>query len=194
MKTVNKSIVTLPQWNAAILGYPGVGDVVIQTQRDIAPNDPSWRNLIRVCVLPERASSWGGNNPNPDSAQWSDFKSWLRERIGSHLTIQSYNPLRVPTDINVIVHVYEGTDLIEKKTVIEKRIRSIFEHNSNTLGRSLARDDISDAIKFVDLERDSSIDYLTLNQPIEDIKPDSDLKFITLRNLNVLVRYTERNR
>lgn len=194
MKTTSESIVTLPQWNAAIKGYPGVGDVVIQTQRDIAPNDPTWRNLIRVCVLPEKASSWGGTNPNPTSAQWDSFIEWLSKKIGKHLTVQKWNPTKVPTDVNLVVYVYEGTDLTEKKSQLTQRINKIFEHKGNTLGRQLALDDLSDACKFVGTERDSQIDYITIMQPTENITLDSVLKFVTLRNLNILVKYTERSR
>ena len=150
--------------------------------------------MIRVCVLPERASSWGGSNPNPSSGQWDTFIKWLQPKIGSHLAVQRYNPTRIPIDVTVYVYVYEEVDLVVKRTEVEDRIRSVFKHKNGFLGRSVAIDDISDAIKFTDNVRDSSIDYLTINQPIEDIKPDSSLKFISLRNLNVVVKYTQRNR
>jgi hypothetical protein len=68
------------------------------------------------------------------------------------------------------------------------------KHKNGFLIDCVAIDDISDAIKYSADQRDVDIDYLTVVQPTEDIKPDSNLKFIALCNLNVVVKYTQRNR
>lgn len=64
-----KRFIRADEWRAGIMLFPDVADCVIMSQKDIAPNDPSWMGVVRVCVLPLNTSTWGGINPNPTSAQ-----------------------------------------------------------------------------------------------------------------------------
>lgn len=185
-----KRMVSPPDWYGNIALYPGVGDVSIMSQRDIAPNDPTWMNVVRVCILPESASTWGGVNPNPTSAKWTEFLAWASQKTRS--TIQPYNPTRIPLDINIEILVDSSQNIEAVKTKAEARVRALFKHTPGTLGKRLAVDDIADAIKLDGDVRVKGIDYSRILSPSEDIIPQSKLEYVGLKSLNILVKYSER--
>lgn len=190
MYASKKRMVSPPDWYSNIALYPGVGDVSIMSQRDIAPNDPTWMNVVRVCILPESASTWGGVNPTPTSAKWTEFLAWAATKTRS--TIQPYNPIRIPVEVNIEVLVDSSQDLKAVKAAVEARIRALFRHVPGTLGKRLAVDDIADAIRNDGDVRVKGIDYSRILSPIEDILPQSKLEYVGLKSLNVLVKYSER--
>lgn len=181
-------------WVSNIMLYPGVADATVQSQRDIAPNDPSWRNVVRVCVLPSNSATWGGENPNPDSALWRDFKEFAEERIGRHIILQSYNPRKLLIDLSVEVTVHDYMDLQETKAEIRASLINMFKRKPGMLGKRLSISDVSHVCK-VDPDTQKArqgIDYVKVISPRGDIVPTSSLEYITLNSLNVFVKYTER--
>ncbi len=186
-----KRMVSPPDWYANIGLFPGVGDVSILSQRDIAPNDSSWMNVVRVCILPESGSSWGGVNPNPRSSKWINFLKWAADK--TKCTIQTWNPERVPVVIDIEILVNRSENIEAVKAAAEKRIKDLFKHLPGTLGRSLAIDDIATAVKFDGEIKVRGIDYSKVKSPIEDIEPQSKLEYVSLKSLNVIVKYSNRD-
>ena len=187
-----KRMVSPSDWHGNIGLYPGVGDLAILSQRDIAPNDPSWQNVVRVCILPENSSTWGGQNPNPDSAVWRDFIKWARKRIRPNTTIQPWNPSKILTDIRVEVAVYDDVNTQLMKDVLVQVIKDMFKHTPGTLGKRFAVSDLDEDIKYDGDNRREGIDYVRVLSPIEDIVPSTRLEFVSPKSITVLVKYTER--
>lgn len=188
-----KRMVSPGDWRGNIGLYPGVGDITILSQRDIAPNDPAWQNVVRVCILPENGSTWGGQNPNPDSALWRDFLKWAKSRVRPNTTIQPWNPKKILVDIRVEVAVYDDVNLQLMRDTINQVIQSMFKHTPGTLGKRYAVSDLDEAIKYENREtRREGIDYVRILSPIEDIVPSTPLEFVSPKSINVLVKYTER--
>ena len=174
--------------------YPGVADCTIMSQRDIAPNDPSWMNVVRVCILPIGSATWGGDNPNPRSAIWNDFVTYAQQRIGPHITIQTYNPKKILVDLNVEVSVQDWVNLQEMKATLREAIIQLFKRKPGMLGKRFSKSDVIDVCKFIpdeDTRRDG-VDYVEVLSPTNDLEPDSKLEYVTLNSLNVFVKYTER--
>lgn len=189
----HKAWVRPDHWIGNIRNYPDVADVVIQSQRDIDPEDPSLMNMVRICVLPKNSSSWGGSNPNPKSAQWSTFIAFVREHVLDNIRIQKYNPEKILTDIDVVVYIFEGESRSTWKDRITSDISEFFRRKPGMLGRKLESSDLEDICK-LDSEgvRRSAIDYVRVLSPETAVSPRSSLEYVTPRSINVQVKYTDR--
>jgi hypothetical protein len=181
-------------WKGNIMLYPGVADCVVQGQREIAPNDPSWMNVVRVCILPSDSATWGGDNPNPRSSLWNDFRAYAQERIGPHITIQTYNPKKILIDLSVEVSVEEWVNIQEMRATLRQDIISLFKRKSGMLGKRFSKSDVVDVCKFLPNEdtRRDGVDYVEVLKPTSDLEPQSKLEYVTLNSLTVFVKYTER--
>lgn len=192
--SAKRKFISKDEWRAGIILYPDVADVVIQSQRDIAPNDKQWMGVIRVCVLPTSTSSWGGLNPNPESAQWSKFGNWL-SRFHGILEVQNWNPTKMPIDLNLEVALFSDSSgsKAQYESIIRAAVYKLFDRKPGTLGKRLAISDITEAIKFDEKDvRRKYIDYVNVLSPMKDVIPNSVLEYVALRNLRITIKYSER--
>lgn len=173
---------------AHIMGYPGVADVSIFTQKDIAPNDPRWQNTMRVCILPESVDSWGGSNPNPTSAAWSQFLDWLENQSQAMAVYQTWNPVKVFVKVETIVAVQKSVDVEEMRILILERILKLFQRKPGILGRRLSKSDIESACRL------PGVDYIEVLSPLEEIIPTDRTRYVVLDGQPIInVVHTERN-
>lgn len=182
------------EWKAAILAHAGVADCTILSQRDVAPNDPTWQNVLRVCVLPKAGSSFGGVNPNPSSAAWQRLLDTLAKYKPFHV-VQTWNPTRILINVvvEVAVHSWYTGDLRDVQTETEARINAMFKPRMGLLGRMLALDDISEAARYSGTNKLGYVDYVRVLSPTQDIYTNSNLEYIGVRSLRVSVVYSQRS-
>lgn len=182
-------------WNG-LSSFPDVADIVVEGQKDLAPEDPSWMNTVRLCVLPINSSNWGGANPNPTSAQWTRFLNYVRERCGRHLTLVPHNPEKILIDVDIEVYVFDDVDAELMQTQITQAIRKFFTRRAGVLGRSLIpHSDLDRVVKRTeDGKEREGIDYIKINNPTMDVKPTSRIEYVSPRSINVRVKHTERKR
>ncbi len=178
-------------WVSQIMLYPGVADCVVQSQRDIAPDDQRWMGVIRVCILPQ-FGTWGGvSGANPTSAKWTEFLKWISEK--TFLTIQPYNPSAIMTDIIIDVYLNSGYRKEEWQKKCETLVQKLFVRNKNTLGKRLSRSDLDDALKLDESKRRrKEIDYVIIRSPEEDVVPSSQLQYVNPRNIRINMYESER--
>jgi len=193
-----KKLIRRDEWVAAISLYPDVADVVVQGQAEIAPNDKEWMGVVRVCVLPKNTSTWGGVNPNPESAQWTKFLAWLAD-FRSPLEIQTWNPDKLQIDcvINVALYADAPGTRESNQTTLENAVLKLFERRSGLLGKRLAMSDITDRVlyDYTDVDaptRRPEVDYVNVQSPVQDVIPNTLLEYVALRNLRVNITYSER--
>ena len=186
-----RKLIRLDEWEAALRLSGGVADCAVLGQREIAPNDPAWQGVVRVCVLPESTLTLGGINPNPSSAAWTKLIKWL-ETFKSPLIIQSWNPDRILIDAEIEVKVTDDVDITTLYPILRDAVRALFKRRSGILGRRAAKDDMATAIKFNGDKLRSGIDYVTVINPTTDIVPSSRMQWVDLRNLKLSISYTER--
>jgi hypothetical protein len=181
------------EWRAAILAFPGVADCAILSQRDVAPSDPTWQLMLRVCVLAESGSTFGGVNPNPTSAAWVRLLDMLAKYKPFH-TVQTWNPTRilVPVVVEVAVHEWYTGDLRDVELRSMRKITELFKPRAGILGRMLAIDDLSDCCRIEGKQRLDYVDYVRVLSPEEDLTPGSKLEYIGLRSVRVTVVYSKR--
>lgn len=193
-----KKLIREDEWHAAIMLYPDVADCVVQGQREIAPNDKSWMGVVRVCVLPKNTSTWGGVNPNPDSAQWKKFLNWLEE-YRALLDVQTYNPTKLPIDCVIRVTLFQDAPG-SKQTNEDKlttAVSELFARRVGLLGKRLALSDIMDRVKYDYADPSNpvkrpEVDYVNIDSPLQDIIPNSKTEYVAARNIRVIVSYSER--
>lgn len=193
-----RKLIRADEWKAAVMLYPDVADCIIMAQRDIAPNDPTWMGVVRVCVLPKNTSTWGGINPNPISAQWTQFLSWLKE-YRPMLDIQTWNPDKLSADVVIDVALFSNAPGTRQSNEDNLRaaVLKLFERKSGSLGKRLAVSDLIDHVKYDHTDPDepvkrSEVDYVNVPSPVQDIIPNSQLEYVALRNLRINITYSER--
>lgn len=190
-----KRMSSKPDYISNIRLYPGVADVTVVPQREAGPEDLRLMNVVKICILPETGSSWGGQNPvaADNSPTWREFLVWARDKVRPNTDLVPWNPTPIYIDINVDINVHEGYDVRVVRAEIETAIKNLFAHRQGILGRKFALSDLNDAIKLTtEGERRASIDYYTIRTPIEDIPTHDSLSYIALRSLNLYVRQTDR--
>lgn len=172
---------------AVILNYIDVAGVSVQAQRDLFPNNPMWMNVIRVCILSSgSADTFGGSNPNPTSAKWAQFKTWLAPKQGAQIVIQTWNPTRVAIDINVDIALLQSADPGATNTAITANINTLFKKDMFSLGATVFLSDIAKACNI------TGVDYININAPTTTYIPPDVYTFAGLGNLTLNVFYSNR--
>lgn len=173
-----RRFVTQSEKKAGVISFPGVADAEVLGQRDIAPNDPSWMNVVRICVLPVSSDTLGGANPNPQSLAWTRFLEWFEQHIG-HLTVQTWNPEKILTAIQIKVAADNtATDYELLKTQVIEAILGLFVRKPGILGRKLAISDIAETVTAV-----PGVDYVEVLKPEKSILPSSKLEYVALQGI-----------
>lgn len=187
MFRTKKRVSSSNDYRSRTMDYPGVADVVILGQKDIAPNDNSWMNVIRICILPENADTLGGANPNPKSPQWTQYLEWLTPMQNAALQVQTWNPTKLFVSVRVKVAVQPHVDPAEARILIMENILKLFQKKPGSLGRRLSISDLSDASKI------EGVDYVEILSPTEEIKPNDKLSYVVLDGAPVVdIVYSER--
>lgn len=172
---------------ANLQGVPGIADVMVSGQRDIAPNDPSWMNTIRVCVLPENTDTLGGANPNPQSAAWQNIRALMKGKIPDMLVVQSWNAEKVYLTVHIRIAILQNASPDELRLTITERILALFEKKPGILGRRLSLSDLRTACTV------DGVDYIQIRSPVEDIVPDASHRYCVLDGLPKLdIVFSER--
>lgn len=148
---------------AAIIGYPGVADCAVLGQRDIAPDDKTWMNTMRLCILPEMSDTWGGANPNPKSATWEQFRQWIHPQLHDRLEIQSWNASKVFVYVHALIAIFDWAAHKEGeiKAQINENILKLFKKRPGVLKRRVTKSDIEKACRV------EGVDYIEVYSPIE---------------------------
>lgn len=183
----NRKAISASEVRAHIMKYPGVADCRVFAQRDIAPNDPRWQNVMRVCILPESTDDWGGANPNPVSAAWEQFEQWLLNRCQALAEIQKWNPTKLFVNVQVLLAVNPDVDIEEMRIVVTERILKLFQRKPGILGRRLSLSDIESACRV------AGVDYVEIKSPTEEIIPPDPTQYTVLDGSpTVNIVYSER--
>jgi hypothetical protein len=167
-------------YKAIALAFPGVSSVFIQAQRDIAPNDPRWSNVIRICVLPTSSDVF-------TAFQWASFIQYMQERCHAAVQIQPMNATKLPIDINIRLAILKDVQPSDMKVLVTSKINSLFVKNINSLGHMITLSDISAACK------QTGVDYSDILTPVSDLTPLSAQSWYSPSTINLDIFYTDRS-
>lgn len=149
---------------STVMSYPGVADCSIMGQRDIAPDDLRWMNMVRICILPEEEDTFGGANPNPTSAQWEQFIEWIQEKLHNAYAIQKWNATKVYVPVRVKIALLPTVSESDIRLLATEKVLALFQKKPGILDRRLSVSDIINDIRNID-----GVDYVEVINPVEDI-------------------------
>jgi hypothetical protein len=180
-----KRAVNPQDYKAIASEYPGVAAVAIQAQKDIAPGDLRWMNVVRICLLPQEEDAF-------TKAEWADFKRWFKTVCHTAVEIQEYNPEKKVVNIEVALALKAAALPEEVVPQVEANIRGLFTREIHTLGKRISVSDIMDAAML------DSVDYAQIVSPTLDLVTDifngkaTVLQYFEIGTLKIHTRYSER--
>ena len=171
-----------------ILGRSDVAGVSVQAQRDLYPGDPMWMNTLRICILAAgTADNFGGVNPAPKSAKWTDFLNWLDGKSGALMKIQPWNPTPKPVVVSVNIAMLQTADSDTVKALALANLNTLFQKDMYSLGKAIYLSDIDTACKV------SGVDYVDIISPKANIVPADVYTYATLASVPTIQPfYSER--
>ena len=162
---------TEEEYSAVAARYGGVIDAKVLGQRNIAPADARWMNMVQVSLLTQRP--WSG-------ADWDEFDDWFRKRSMYPVRLFRKDPVPVVVDISVRVFCQGRADLALVKAGIVRQIEKLFAPRPGLIDNNIYLSDIHGAIK----DSDSTIEYADILTPSTDVlvsvKPPSPLTLTAL--------------
>ena len=171
--------VTPQDYKAIASSYSDVASVTIQAQKDIAPNDLRWMNVVRVCILPFSSDAF-------TEQQWDDFILWFQKYYHAAIHISKYDATKIVSDVTLELSLTQDAIPEEVIPQVDENIRSLFERDFRTLGKRIAVSDISNACTSV-----KGVDYVNIETPKEDLVPNT-LSYYELGTLTITTKYSER--
>lgn len=171
--------VNRPDYKAIACSYPGVASAAVQAQKDVAPWDLRWMNVVRICILPQDQDSF-------TDAQWKDFLTWFQKRHHAAIAIQKYNPLKIIRDVELVLALRNNSTPNDTVPVVESAIRALFARSLDTLGKRIA---VSDILRCCDI---TGVDYADMVTPMADMLLPDELSYFELGTLKISTRYSER--
>lgn len=172
--------VTAPDYKAIASSYPGVASISIQAQRNIAPHDLRWMNVVRVCILPEYADQY-------TVSAWSTFLTWFTRKQHAAVQVQKFNPIKLFADVTFTLAMTPASVAATVLIEAESNVRALFAKDLATLGKRIAVSDIVDACIHV-----VGVDYVTMVAPLSDFICPTVNHYYELRDLKLSTTYSER--
>jgi hypothetical protein len=108
---------TRSEFSALPLTYPGVMDALVVGQREVAPTDVRYMNLVRVSLLT--------SSPMTD-AFWSAFSSWYTRRIMYPVRIYRQDPIPMAVSVSLNVYCSSTADLPTVKAKVIAAVTELF--------------------------------------------------------------------
>lgn len=177
--------VTPQDYRAIVTSYPNVASCAVQAQKDIAPGDLRWMNVVRICILPADVTSDAFT-----ADQWAEFLTWFKKTSHAAIQIQTYNPLKLTRDISITLALKSTAIAGEIVPIVDTNIRSLFTRGLATLGKRIAISDIIGAATV------TGVDYVDVHSPTSDMTPPENvlkqLHYFELGNLSIGAQYSER--
>ena len=150
-------MVSQDDFRAYPFNYPGVADALIRTQRDVAPSDERYLNIVNVTLLLNRGRTI--------SREWYDtFEQWYSARMSPNLIPLRADPLPYPISVSANVYITEGERNFIKDAII-KRLRSYFSTKVGSLGKDVYLNNLHRLIK----DTSTSIDFVEILIPTGDV-------------------------
>jgi hypothetical protein len=143
IRASNGRIVTRSDHYAQGLRYPGIGDVLFQPQKELAPHDRRFTNVIGVTVLMR-------NGILMTSAEWDLYISYLQtmEIWSRGIEFLRIDPTPRYFDIAADVYMTNDSDTTNVNAYLRYIFNNFFQIQRGSLGKSVYGSDIEDNLKF----------------------------------------------
>lgn len=149
------------EYRAVAASYPGVIDALALGQRNVAPGDVRWMNMVQMCLL--TSTPWTG-------AQWDTFERWFRDRSMYPVRLYRRDPTARVVDVRATVFCQGRGDLTAIRSKVTAQITRLFAAREGIIDSNIYLSDIQAAIK----GSDSAIEYAELDTPTLDVLVRAD--------------------
>lgn len=188
-KARNRGI-TVSDYKAVALDYPGIISVSVQTQRDIASDDLRWMNQIQMCLLPA-----ADNVLTLTSAEWDDFFEYMERKKHAAVRLIKKDPTLQLCNIDLTLALKTSYVPTAVVPYVEDAVGALFNRQSDTLGRRITVSDVMRAAMSI-----TGVDYCIVNKcvlsgmpdAITDLIPIDNTHFLDLGALTINTKYSER--
>lgn len=144
------------QYAALAISYPGVYDAKVLGQRDLAPTDKRWSNLVQVSLLTDR--TWTG-------PEWDKFEAYMEEN--GNFLVQCYrkDPEPVYVDLDATIYCKQYADKASVLATATKSVEALFTFKPGLIDANVYIDDYMMALKQGQADL---VEYVVLNTPTSD--------------------------
>lgn len=187
-KAKNRAV-TKDDYVAIALDYPGIISASVMAQKDIAPDDLRWMNVVQMCLLPLDTGV-----DALTAAEWNDFLAYFENKKHEAIHIKTKDPVRQLATVDITLALKGSATPSSVLPLAEAALNNLFARQADTLGRRIALNDVNRAAAV------TGVDYVDVN--ICKLATDTDLAtdlipvdrthFIALVSLTINTRYSER--
>ena len=182
--------VTPSDYRAVSLDYPGIISVSVQTQRDLAPDDLRYMNMVQICLLPAASNVYQLTSP-----EWDDFCDYMDKKKHAAVNIIRKNPTRQYAEVDLTLALKTQYVVSSVVPQVDSAVRALFIRQSDSLGRRISVSDIIRAAMAV-----AGVDYVVVNKcvlagdtdAVVDLVPVDNTHFLELSVLVINTKYSER--
>ena len=181
LSATNSRTVTRDDFPAIISTYEGVRDVKVRGQAEIAPQRKEWMNVLALTLLTD--TLW-------TNADFDNLVNWLKKNYSiQNMQFVRVDPVGYYVDIDVTLYCQPSANLQNVYLEVENSIKNLFTPKIGTIGKSIYRSDIENAILTAG---NINIDAYTLNTPAVDFIV-KDTEYLRLGDLTINTEYTQRS-
>lgn len=187
-KARNRSV-TGDDYKAIALDFPGVISASVLGQRDIAPADLRWMNVVQICLLPLDASA-----DALTLTDWNNFLAYMEQRKHAAVHILTKDPVKRNATVEITLALKRSYTPSAVIPAAEAAVRNLFARQSDTLGRRIAVSDILDTAKVEGVDYvDAAWCTTSSVQEVVDLVPVDTTQFISLSRLTINTKFSERS-
>jgi hypothetical protein len=171
--------VTIDDYQATAILYPGVIDAQFQGQAQFAPSNLAYMMNVTAFLLTNQVWS---------AAQWNAFTAWITPLGVANIVILQGTVTPVTLNISINVFCFQNADLNSVENIINSNITTAFQLGVGSLGYSWHLSDIENLIKKA---APSSIDYYEIVTPTAGVVVSGG-QYVVLGTVTINMAYTTR--
>jgi hypothetical protein len=171
--------VTIDDYQATAITYPGVIDALFEGQAQFAPSNLQYMMNVTAYLL---------TNQPWTSTQWNTFAAWITKLGVANIVLLQGTLTPVTLNININVYCFQSADLESVQNQILSNIAILFQLEVGSIGYSYHLSDLDNLIK----ASSNQIDYYDIISPTAGQGVISGNQYIVLGTVNVTMAYTTR--
>lgn len=161
------------------LVYPGIIDVKVMGQREIAPDKVTRMNVVGIIILTDQP--W-------TSLQRADFLAYLEKYSITSLNFLIEDASEVLLNLEANIYCRSGVDLDAAKNFLINKIREQFRLRQGSLGFSLYRSDLETILN----DKTFNVDYVKIVLPGTSEVTVNKRAYIRINNITLNMFYSSR--
>lgn len=161
------------------LTYPGIIDVKVMGQRELAPDKVTRMNVVKIIIL---------TNQPWTALQRADFLTYLEKYSITSLNFLIEDAAEVLLNIEANIFCRNGIDLDAAKNYLINKLREKFKLRQGSLGFSVYRSDLETVLN----DKTFNVDYVKIVQPGTSEITVNKRAYIRLNNITLNMSYSSR--